>query len=276
MVSKQFNFRRFMKFALAAVALALMITGTSFSAATPAAARSLNAFQTPIPDTFIKHVSFGPKGEWVVFNGHNGYSTSGLSDAVLTKLSALNDAGEEIQWISFGPDGAWLISSAKSFYFDKLPADLQTEIDRLIKAGAGNEIKYVTFAPGGGWIVLWGTNGYTVSNIATSAIDEIKKLNADAKEIKQLTFDSNGEWIIVYCTNGLVWSTKLSDKLVAQLNKLNTAGEDIRQVSFTPDDGTSGIGWFILYGKDAYIFSNLPKEFGLALKKIDPTVELTN
>ncbi len=276
-MSTQFRFHKFVKFALAAVALALMVTTASFSAAMPVSARTVSALQTPaVSETAVKQVAFGLNGEWAVLYGLNGYSTSGLADPVLKKLGELNEAGEEIQWMSFGPDGAWLISSAKSFYFDKLPKELQDEIDRLIKAGAGNEIKYVSFAPKGGWVVVWGTNGYTVNGVPQTAIDEIKKLNADAKEIKQLTFDSNGEWVIVYGKNGLVWSAGISEKLIAQLKKLNEAGEDIRQVSLTPDDGTSGIGYFILYGKDAFVFSNLPKTFGTELKKIDPSVELTN
>ena len=219
-------------------------------------------------------MGFGPKGEWVVLNGLNGYASGGLADPVVAKLAAINDAKEEIQWLTFGPDGAWLISSAKSFYYDKLPTDLTTEIDRLIKAGNGNDIKYVAFAPNGGWVVIWGSNGFTTSaNFNQTAVDQITKLNGDGKVIKQLTFDSNGEWVILYGNNGVIWSDKIDPALIAQLKKINDAGDAIRQVSFTPDDGTSGIGWIALYGVDKTVGDHLPKTFVDALVKIDPKLQ---
>ncbi len=98
-------------------------------------------------------------------------------------------------------------------------------------------------------------------------------MNADTKVIKQLTFDSNGEWVIVYGTNGLIWSDKIDQGLIDQLTKLNDAKEDIREVTLTPDDGTSGIGWIVLYGKDRMVGKNLPKTFVDKMKEIDPTVQ---
>ena len=175
--------------------------------------------------------------------------------------------------MAFGPDGAWLISSAKTFYFDKLPTGLNTEMDRLIKAGKGTDIKYVAFAPDGGWILIWGSNGYTASGLPKSAIAEIRKLNDDSKEIKQLTFDSNGEWVIVYGENGLVWSDDADQGLIDQLKKLNDAGETIRQVAFSPDDGSSGIGWIVLYGKSDVVGKNLPKTFADKMRELDPTLK---
>lgn len=224
------------------------------------------------PDNLIKTVGFGPKGEWLVLYGLNGYASMGLADTVLTNLGKINDAKEEIQWIAFGPDGAWLLSSANSFFYDKLPTELNTELDRLIKAGSGSAIKFVAFAPNGGWVVIWGTNGYTANNLPKSAVDAIDKLNADGKEIKQLTFDSTGAWVIVYGTNGLIWSDGAAQGLIDQLKKLNDANETIRQVAFSPDDG-SGIGWIVLYGKDQVVGKNLPKTFADKMKELEPTLK---
>ncbi len=259
--------------ALATVVVGLLAVGSPSLAShqVPGKTAALQQTATDIPDTLIKHVGFGPTGEWVILYGLNGYSSAGLADPVTTKLSAINDATEEIQWISFGSDGAWLISSATSFYYDKLPADLNAEIDRLIKAGNGNDIKYVAFAPNNGWVVIWGTNGFTTSaNFNQSAVDEITKLNSDGKVIKQLTFDSNGQWVIVYGNNGLIWSDKVDPALITLLKKINDSGDAIRQVSFSPDDGTSGIGWVVLYGQDKTVGDHLPKAFIDAGVKIDP------
>ncbi len=152
------------KLALVAVLFALVTVGNlnPLLAAQHKTSRSGNiVYFQQASDKIVKHTAFGPKGEWLILYGLNGYASNGLADAVLTKLSAVNDAKEEIQWMSFGPDGAWLISTEKSFYFDSLPDEMKTEIDRLIAAGNGSDIKYVAFSPDGGWVIIWGSNGYT-------------------------------------------------------------------------------------------------------------------
>jgi len=285
MLSQKSYVRSSLKIVLAVVVLALGVVGNlSFAVqAAPAPSKIIHA-QTSIPDNLIKRVGFGPNGEWLILYGTNGYSSDGLAAPVLTNLAKINDANEEIQWMAFGPAGAYLLSSAKSFYSDKLPTDMDAEINRLIAAGNGNDIKFAAFAPtpgtgsatsdptASGWVIIWGKNGYTEVGLPKSATDEIDKLNTDNKEIKQLTFDSNGEWLIVYGDNGLIWSTGVVQPLVDQLKKLNDAGEVIRQVEFAPDTG-AGIGWVVLYGTDKVVGQNLPSGFVDEMKKLDPTLQ---
>lgn len=194
----------------------------------------------------------------------NGAASLPGFDALLSKMTEYNSAGQELRNVHLNPDGSWvLLSGANGYDSEGLPQRLLTALDQI--NADRYSIAQVAFGYDGTWVVLYGDTGYVTSGgMPDSALAKLKEINGVGGTFRSFAFSPNGGWVVFYGRNEIWWDG-IPQRAANDLNDLYNQNQIVTAIAFTPDGG----GWVILYGGGGYVAKNIPDDLATELQRLN-------
>src|SRR5262249_38721487 len=142
--------------------------------------RTLTNIERQYPQDPVRRFRCANEGDtFIVLNGSNGYSWSGLSEEILKNLKDFNAKGERFNDVAlFGKDKAVLIRGDNGYWTRNVPDEWSDSLEKIRKnswkitqvmEGTGDDGK-------SGFVALIGLNGYSWNNAPSDMVDEWKKI----------------------------------------------------------------------------------------------------
>lgn len=176
---------------------------------------------------------------WFIRLTNGAWWGSNLAVPLWDKNVELNKAKLDIDSVALLAQGGWAMlynQGQLALPVDGVPpairTQLQTAVNDMKKAGKDSRPRFLAFAPDGGWVVL-ADKDYRENGLPRELSQSLAEHKKQGIAIRCVAFDCRGDWFLLDARNNC-FTSKPGHAAVAKIKSLQSAGEAVRLITFTP------------------------------------------
>ncbi len=185
--------------------------------------------------TEVRVLALPSDSAWVARLTNGAWWGVDLPGSLWDKNGELTKANRDIEAIALMAQGGWaMLHDQGQLATDGVPPAIHKQLQNAVAdlKKAKDRPRFLAFAPDGGWVLL-GEKDYREHGLPrelSASLEEQRKLG---NAIRCVAFDSRGDWFIVNTHNNL-FSSNSKHPVVEKVKALQSAGEKISLITFTP------------------------------------------
>jgi transglutaminase-like putative cysteine protease len=193
----------------------------------------------------------GAGGDWFVFDGTRGFSTSDSTHPAYKILLDRLKAGRPLLALAFTANDDWIaLTGGSEFLSTDSTHPACREMERLHKDSGVRDLRSIAFTPTGRWVLLY-DRGYRAAGIPKSADRKLADLFDNKIALRSVAFAPDGGWVILFGTDGVAYEG-VPEAAAGALDRLVKSRIRVTGVTFTTEGD-----WFIVAHDGVH--TNLPE-----------------